>query len=263
MSAGTARAGAGSTRAALGPALVTGGGRGIGRGIATSLARRGAAVTIADIDLEAARSVATSISDEGLSAHGVHLDVTDVDEVRRVVAGADAAVPLDTVVCNAGVAFSRPTTEVEPEEFDRLMAVNVRGVFFVLQAGLRAMLPRGRGSIVTVASTSSFTASTSPMAAYDASKAAVRMITAATAREVARSGVRVNAVAPGTVDTDLVRALGGLATGEQLEALAGAKIPMGRLGLAEEIGAAVCFLASDEASYVTGHTLAVDGGWLA
>jgi NAD(P)-dependent dehydrogenase (short-subunit alcohol dehydrogenase family) len=140
------------------------------------------------------------------------------------------------------------------------MAVNVRGVFFVMQAALRALVPRGAGSVVNVASTSAFTASTGPMAAYDASKAAVRMLTQAAAREVAASGVRVNAVAPGTVETELTR---GLATREQLADLARERVPLGRLGTPAEIAAAVVFLASDEASYVTGTTLVVDGGWLA
>jgi NAD(P)-dependent dehydrogenase (short-subunit alcohol dehydrogenase family) len=196
----------------------------------------------------------------GVEGRAVELDVTDVDAVREAIARVDAETPLRTVVCNAGVALRRPLVEVEPEEYDRLMAVNVRGVFFVMQAALRALVPRGAGSVVNVASTSAFTASTGPMAAYDASKAAVRMLTQAAAREVAASGVRVNAVAPGTVETELTR---GLATREQLADLARERVPLGRLGTPAEIAAAVVFLASDEASYVTGTTLVVDGGWLA
>jgi NAD(P)-dependent dehydrogenase (short-subunit alcohol dehydrogenase family) len=240
-------------------AFVTGGARGIGRAICAELARRGHVVTVADLDGEAAEACAAQLRAGGGRAVAVALDVADVAAVRAAVAAADAATPLHSVVCNAGIAWSQPTVEVEPERFDHLMAVNVRGVFFVLQAGLRAMLPRRRGSIVTVASTSSFTASTSPMVAYDASKGAVRMITIAAAREVARSGVRVNAVAPGTIDTDLVR---NLATQEQLDAQSSSRIPMGRLGSPQEIAAAVGFLTSDEASYVTGHVLVADGGWL-
>jgi NAD(P)-dependent dehydrogenase (short-subunit alcohol dehydrogenase family) len=205
-------------------------------------------VVVADVDVS------------GVEGRAVELDVTDVDAVREAIARVDAETPLRTVVCNAGVALRRPLVEVEPEEYDRLMAVNVRGVFFVMQAALRALVPRGAGSVVNVASTSAFTASTGPMAAYDASKAAVRMLTQAAAREVAASGVRVNAVAPGTVETELTR---GLATREQLADLARERVPLGRLGTPAEIAAAVAFLASDEASYVTGTTLVVDGGWLA
>jgi NAD(P)-dependent dehydrogenase (short-subunit alcohol dehydrogenase family) len=190
----------------------------------------------------------------------VALDVTDADQVREVVAAVDAKTPLGVVVCNAGVAFSAPLVDVDVAAYDRLMAVNVRGVFLVLQAALRAMLPRGTGSVVTVCSTSSFTASTGPMAVYDASKGAVKLLTQAAAREVAGSGVRVNGVAPGTLETDLTRAL---ASREELAALARARIPLGRLGRPSEIGAAVAFLASEEASYITGAVLAVDGGWLA
>lgn len=241
-------------------ALVTGGGRGIGRAVAEVLARRGDDVVVADVDVAAACHCADELAASGLSARAVALDVTDVGQVREAIAAADEASPLGTVVCNAGVAFRHPLVQVEPEDFDRLMAVNVRGVFFVLQAALRAMLPRRTGSVVNVASTSGFTASTGPMAAYDASKAAVRMLTQAAAREVAVSGVRVNAVAPGTLETELTLRL---ASSDELAALARERIPMGRLGRAEEIAAAVAFLSSDAASYVTGHVLVVDGGWLA
>lgn len=230
-------------------ALVTGGSRGIGRAIVEALAAAGYDVVAADV-----------VPGKGLPARFVELDVTDVDAIRATVAAIDAETPLCAVVNNAGVAWSRPIADVEPGDFDRLMAVNLRGVFFVMQAALRALVPRGRGSVVNVASTSAFTASTGPMAAYDASKAAVRLLTQAAAREVAPSGVRVNAIAPGTVETDLTR---GLASADQLEQLAHTRVPLGRLGHPQEIAAAVAFLLSDAASYITGTVLVVDGGWLA
>lgn len=113
--------------------------------------------------------------------------------------------PLGTMVNNAGVAWIRPLVEVTPDDFDQLMAVNLRAVFFGTQAAARVMIPRRSGCIVNIASTSAFSASTSPMVPYDTSKGAVRILTIAAARELAPFGVRVNAVAPGTVGADLVR----------------------------------------------------------
>ncbi|MCP9487647.1 MAG: SDR family oxidoreductase [Gaiellaceae bacterium MAG52_C11] len=246
--------------AGRGAALVVGGAKGIGRAIARALAERGDDTIVADVDSEAAAACAGALVAHGLSARAVGLDVTDVAAVREVVARIDAETPLETVVANAGIALRRPLVEVEPEEYDALMAVNVRGVFLVVQAALRALVPRGRGSVVTVCSTSGFTASTGPMAAYDASKGAVRLLTQSAAREVGPSGVRVNAVAPGTVETELTL---GLASREELVALGRERVPLGRLGAPEEIAAAVAFLASPAAAYVTGHVLVVDGGWLA
>ena len=241
-------------------ALVTGAARGLGRAIAERLARRGDTVFLTDVDPDAAVRSAEELAAEGLDVRGGGLDVTDVDAIAQVVAQADSEVALGTVVNNAGVGWLSPTVEVTPEQFDATMAVNFRGTFFVLQAAAKAMIPHGGGAIVNLASTSAFTASTQPMVLYDASKGAVRMMTVAAARELAPLGVRVNAIAPGTVATDLTRSLAP--DPDKLEGLAQSHIPLGRLGLPSEMASAVDFLTSPGSSYVTGHVLVVDGGWL-
>lgn len=224
------------------------------------MAQRGDTVFIADVDGPAAQTSAAELRTIGLEVHSIELDVSDAAGVSTAVREVEATVPLGTVVNNAGIGFVAPLIDVTPEQFDTLMGVNLRGVFLMLQAAVRAMLPRGRGSIVNLASTSSFTASTTPMVPYDTSKGAVRMLTIAAARELAATGIRVNAVAPGTVNTDLTRSLSD--DPDALDRLAATHIPIGRLGRPEEIAAAVDFLSSDDASYVTGHVLVVDGGWL-
>ncbi len=239
-------------------ALVTGGARGIGRAIAERLARRGDTVVIGDLGSTAA-ATATELTAEGLTVHSVELDVRDPESLAAAVGRMEEVAPLATMVNNAGVGWIRPLVEVTPQEFDDLMSINLRGVFFGIQAAARAMAGRG-GCIVNTASTSAFTASTTPMVPYDTSKGAVRMLTVAAARELASAGIRVNAVAPGTVDTDLTRTL--LDDPDVLERQAAERIPLGRLGRVTDIAAAVDFLSSDAASYVTGHVLVVDGGWL-
>lgn len=241
-------------------AFVTGGARGLGLAIVTALARRGDAVTLADLDPDLAEAEAGRLRAEGLEVTAVGFDVSDLDALGAAVEAAEARAPLGTLVNNAGVAFSTPLVDVAPEQFDWLMGINLRAVFFGIQAAARVMGPRGRGCIVNLASTSGFTASTTPMVAYDTSKGAVKMLTVSAARELARVGLRVNAVAPGTIDTDLSRRLAVDETA--LDRMAASRIPMGRLGAPRDIGAAVAWISSEEASYVTGHTLVVDGGWL-
>lgn len=241
-------------------ALVTGGARGIGRAIVERLARRGDTVFLTDVDPDEAQRTAHELQGQHLDVRAIGLDVTDVEAIAEVVGRADAEIPLSTVVNNAGVGWITPLVDVTPERFDALMAVNFRGAFFVLQAAARAMIPRRQGTIVSLASTSAFTASTQPMVPYDASKGAVRMLTVAAARELAPCGIRVNAIAPGTVATDLTRSLAPDV--DELETLAKTHIPLGRLGSPHEMANAVDFLTSPASSYVTGHVLVVDGGWL-
>lgn len=241
-------------------ALVTGGARGIGRAIIERLARRGDIVFVTDSDVAAANRVADDLGAQGLSVHALELDVTRVEIIGSIIEEADETAPLRTVVNNAGVGWSMPLVEVTPESFDGLMAVNLRGPFFVLQAAARVMIPRRKGSIVNIASTSAFSASTNPMVPYDVSKGAVRMLTVSAARELSAYGIRVNAVAPGTVETDFMRSL--IPEPSALASQAEDLIPLGRLGSPHDVAAAVDFLSSDDASYITGHVLVVDGGWL-
>lgn len=241
-------------------ALVTGGARGIGRAIVETLARRGDVVFLADRDFEEAERTAQHLVSEGLDVRPLMLDVTDAEAISAAVTHADAEVALGTVVNNAGVGWITPLVDVTPEQFDALVDVNYRGVFFVLQAAARVMIPRRAGTIINLASTSAFTASTQPMVPYDSSKGAVRMLTIAAARELAQYDIRVNAIAPGTVSTDLTRSLAPDV--EELERLAQTHIPLGRLGSPADMAQAVDFLSSPTSSYVTGHVLVVDGGWL-
>jgi NAD(P)-dependent dehydrogenase (short-subunit alcohol dehydrogenase family) len=241
-------------------ALVTGGARGIGRAIAERLARRGDVVFLTDSDKNEATRVADELSAQGLAVHALELDVREVGAIGPVVGEADKHASLRTVVNNAGVGWSLPLVNVTPDRFDELMAVNLRGVFFVLQAAARVMIPRRQGSIVNIASTSAFTASSNPMVPYDVSKGAVRMLTVSAARELSAFGIRVNAVAPGTVETDFMRSL--IPDPSALAGQAEELIPLGRLGSPGDVAAAVDFLSSDDATYITGHVLVVDGGWL-
>lgn len=240
-------------------AFVTGAARGLGLAVATRLAERGDHVVLADLRQDDLAAATAQLARAGHDVSTAVLDVTDAAAVETTVAAVLAEHDVATVVNNAGMAFSAPIAETSVEAWDRLMAVNLRGVFLVTRAVVPSLIARGGGAIVNIASTSSFTASSTPMAAYDASKAAVRMLTQSTARELGPSGVRVNAVAPGTMDTALVRELLGEAG---MASLTGARIPLGRLGATSEVANAVAWLSGDESAYVTGHTLVVDGGWL-
>jgi len=239
--------------------LITGAAQGIGAGIARAYGREGYHVIAADLEGSPLQGTVNEFVAAGFDVSHVFLDVTDVANLSMQIEKIDQVTPLSTVVANAGVAFEKPFASVTEDEFDRLYSVNVRGTYFTMQAAFRCMVKRGSGSIIAIASTSSFTASTGNMTVYDSSKGAVRSLVGAVAKEVADTGIRVNAVAPGTVATKLTKQL---ATDEQLQNLASNKIPMKRLGEPNEIGQACVFLSSDSASYICGHTLVVDGGWL-
>jgi 2-hydroxycyclohexanecarboxyl-CoA dehydrogenase len=239
------------------PALVTGGASGIGAATARRLAAEGARVAIADLDLAGARDVAGE-----LDGAAVEMDVADAGSARAgAAAAADAVGPLEIVVNNAGTDRFGWFTDTDEEMWDVVLGVNLRGVLAVTHAVLPSMHERGGGSIVNVASEAGRVGSQGS-AAYSAAKAGVIGFTKAIARESARFGVRCNAVAPGPIDTPLLNS-----APEQLGDL-GARLRQGmidatavrRIGQPEEVAAAIAFLASDDASYVTGQTLNVSGG---
>lgn len=241
-------------------AIVTGGARGIGQAIARRLAAEGAAVAVLDLpgpDLDGAMeewrehpSVATFAA-----------DVTDVTGFGRTVADvARRFGDVDLLVNNAGVNTVRPFLETDEALFDQTIDVNVKGSFFAAQACARIMATRRRGCIVQIASTCAFSAGASKnLSAYNVSKAGVRQLVASLAGELAEFGIRVNAVAPGTIDTAMTRAC--LPDEDSINAWA-RRIPLRQVGQPADIAAACAFLCSDDARYITGQTIVVDGGWL-
>ena len=241
-------------------AVVTGAGRGMGRAVALRLGREGARVVVAELNPAHGAEVAEEINANGGTATSVTADVSRVDDVTRLFDETVRAFgTIDILVNNAGIGVAKPILDYTEADWDRQMGVNVKGVFFCSQAAARLMIPRRRGKIVNFASTSAFVSSSQPEVAYDTSKGAVRQMTISMAAELAPHGINVNAVAPGTTATEMTRS--SLSTEEGL-AWQLARIPMGRVGQPDDIAAVVVFLCSPEASYITGHTLVADGGWL-
>jgi NAD(P)-dependent dehydrogenase (short-subunit alcohol dehydrogenase family) len=232
----------------------------MGRAVALRLASEGASVVVAELNSEHGMEVAEEIRAAGGSATPVAADVSRVADVTRLFEQAAKAFgTVDILVNNAGIGVARPILDYTEADWDRQMGVNVKGVFFCSQAAARLMIPRRRGKIVNFASTSAFVSSSQPGVAYDTSKGAVRQMTVSMAAELAPHGINVNAVAPGTTQTEMTRST--LSTEEGL-AWQVARIPMGRVGQPDDIASVVLFLCSAEASYITGHTLVADGGWL-
>lgn len=239
-------------------AIVTGAGRGMGRAVACDLARHGATVACLDINERGADETAAAIRQDGGKASAARLDVSDVTAIRRYF--RSLAAPPDIVVCAAGILRVKPFLDHEEEDWDALANVNLKGTFFCVQEAGRAMIPRRAGVIVTFASTSAFVASRVPEIAYDVTKGGIRQLTVSAAVEFAPYGIRVNAVAPGTILTDFNRS--SLDTPDKVRVVAD-RLPLGRVGEVNDVVGAVTFLCSPAASYITGHTLVVDGGRLA
>jgi 3-oxoacyl-[acyl-carrier protein] reductase len=240
-------------------AVVTGGGRGMGRAVSLRLGREGATVMVAELVPQHGEEVADEIRAQGGTASAVATDVSRLDDVKRLFEKtAQLHGGCDILVNNAGIGVGKPVLDYSEDDWDRQMGVNVKGVFFCSQEAVRLMAPRRRGKIVNFASVSAFVASSKPGVAYDTSKGAVRQMTISMAAELAAVGINVNAVAPGTVETEMTRASVSTEEGRAWQL---ARIPMGRLGRPEDIAGVVLFLCSSEADYITGHVLVADGGW--
>jgi 3-oxoacyl-[acyl-carrier protein] reductase len=239
-------------------AAVTGGALGIGRATARLFAAEGATVALGDVDVAGAEAVAKEIVAGGGRAIAVGLDVGDADQVRDFVERVIGELGrLDVMFANAGIAHSAPFLEHPEAEWHRVLRVNLTGVFLCCQAAARQMVRQGGGRIIATASINGFRG-VENLVGYNVAKAGVIELTKTMAVELARHHIAVNAIAPAQIDTRLTRSLPEEARRRRVE-----RIPMGRFGDVDEVARAALFLASDDASYVTGHTLAVDGGYLA
>ena len=245
-------------------ALVPGGGSGIGRAASLAYAREGARVVVADVNVEGGEETVLLIKEAGGDAILVHADVSKPEDTQAMVAQAvEAFGSLDCAFNNAGISGGRErrlTADYLEEDWDRVISINLKGVWLCMKAEIPQMVKQGGGAIVNTASIMGLI-STSGSSAYTAAKHGVVGLTKAAALEYATQGVRVNAVCPGYIHTPMVQ--------PRLDAIVGyedqlkARHPLGRLGESEEIAAAVVWLSSDAASFVTGHNMPVDGGYTA
>jgi cyclopentanol dehydrogenase len=239
-------------------ALISGGARGQGATEVHLFVREGAKVVFGDVLDEAGRQVETAVRAAGGEARYVHLNVTSESDWRRAVeTAAQHYGKLNVLVNNAGILIRKGIEETTEDDWDRIMAVNVKGVFLGTKYAIPAMRRAGGGSIINISSTAGLVGNPYGSSAYTASKGGVRLFTKATAIQHAPDNIRCNSVHPGPIDTDMIR---DTLSDPALRAQRLQRIPLGKVGTAEDVAYGVLYLASDEASFVTGSELVIDGG---
>lgn len=247
-------------------AIVTGGAKGIGQGIAFRLGEAGASVVIADMDEVAAQATVQDLTRKGFTVSAVKTDVSSEEDVQRMVAFTKETYgSLDILVNNAGIYPPAPVAQMTEEQFEKVMHVNLRSVFLTTKYAAEIMKPQGGGRIINITSIDALHPSMVGLAHYDASKHGEWGFTKNSALELAEHKIWVNAIAPGGITTPGVAAMSQGASAEQMAASTKAfmaAIPMHRMGESDEIGTVALFLASDMSSYMTGEQIVVDGGAL-
>ncbi len=238
-------------------ALVTGGAQGIGKTIGEELSREGAHVVLGDVNLEGAQATAESISSGGGSASAVKIDVSSATEVQQVFDSISKdKKPVDILVNNAGITRDGLMVRMKESDWDLVLNINLKGSFLCSQQAAKQMMKQKSGAIVNIASIVGVMGNFG-QANYSSSKAGVIGLTKTLAREVASRGIRVNAVAPGFIDTEMTRVLDEAVRQKLIE-----QIPLARLGLPEDVARCVAFLVSDRSSYITGQVINLNGGML-
>lgn len=238
-------------------ALITGAGQGMGRAVAETLARLGAAIVVNDINIEAAEKTAEALRTKGAQAITAPANVTNAAEVQAMVQKAiDTYGALHILVNNAGILYPTAVADISEEEWDRVIDVNLKGTFLCSQAALTSMQNATWGRIINFSSTAGKNVSTVGGAHYTAAKAGILGFTRHLAKEVARYGITVNAVCPGLIDTEMVR---NTIDDARVRAYA-SSFPIPRLGEPQEVADLVGFLATDHAAYITGASLDINGG---
>jgi len=239
--------------------IVTGGGRGIGRAVCLALAGEGSDVIITDIASQTAREVSEEIQSMGRRGLPFEMDVSKSDQVKKMVGAALSSFGrIDILVNVAGIFLRSPIEDVSEQDWDKVVAVNLKGTFLCSQAVGKEMIKQGGGSIVNFASVAAHTPQIN-LGAYSPSKAGVLLLTKIMAVEWAKYKIRVNALSPGPISTPMTDSIYNT---ERLKKGRAKAVPMDRFGTPEEVAKAVLFLASDDASYITGHALSIDGGAL-